>query len=471
MLRSNISSACDLAVIGSGPGGCAAALAASRRGLRVRLIERADVGGVCLNVGCIPTKALVSVASFLRQLRHASRLGLVVQDARIDYPAVHARNERIVMTLRRGLSDLLSREKVELIPGHAVFEDSHHLLVTRGQQRELLEAQHVIIATGASPSPGPWTFDEQRILSYRGVLSLRAQPVSLLIIGGGVIGCEFASLFAAFGTAVTIVEQQERLLPAEDPDAVRWLTRRFQAEGITVLTGMTVSRLHASSDGVEATLSQGVLVRAQHAVIAIGQRPNVETLQLASASVRFAHGIEVDQRSRTSQAHIAAIGDCVEGHGLAHWASAEGVRAVAGFLGDPVGPLQSSEIPRVVFTSPELAHVGPLESELAGSVRACRLSFAALGKSACDDETEGFVKLLIDPSTDRVRGATIVGAHASTLIHAVGLAVAHGITAKQLARTITAHPTWSEGLTETAASFYGESLVVASRAVLGGAVK
>lgn len=455
---------CDLAVIGSGPGGCAAALTAARRGLRVCLIERAEVGGVCLNVGCIPTKALVSVAAFLRRLRQAPALGITVGDCRLDYAAVQARSGRIVATLRRGLSDLLSRERVHLMPGQAAFETPHRLLITQGAHEHLLDARHVVLATGASPSSGPWTFDETRILSYRGVLALTARPASLLIIGGGVIGCEFASLFSAFGTSVTIVEQQDRLLPAEDPDAVRWLTRRFEAEGITILTGTTVDRLDGSSGGVEAVLSRGNVVRAERAVIAIGQRPNVEALQLAAASVRAGRGIEVDGWSRTSQPHIAAIGDCVEGHGLAHWAAAEGVRAVEGLLGGPAEPLQPSEIPRVVFTSPELAHIGPLESELAGSVRASRVSFPALGKSHCDDETEGFVKLLIDVETERVRGATVVGAPASSVIQEVVVAMAHGLTAKQLARTVTAHPTWPEGITEAAAGFYGESLVTAARA-------
>ncbi|MBI3997245.1 MAG: dihydrolipoyl dehydrogenase [Candidatus Omnitrophica bacterium] len=457
----------DLAVIGSGPGGCAAALTAARRGLRVGLIEREQCGGVCLNVGCIPTKALATVAHAMRRIREAARLGIIVRGCELDYAAVRARNERIVTTLRRGLTDLLQRERVELIAGTAAFEGPQRLIVTREGHSQRLDAERIVIATGARPLAGPWTFDEQRIVSYRGLLSLSARPQSLLIIGGGAIGCEFASIFAAFGTRVTIVEQQSQLLPADDPEAVRWLTRRFTADGVTVLTGTTVERLETSATGITATLADGTRQTAECCAIAIGQQPNIDSLQLAAAGVKAGRGIEVDASLRTSQPHIAAIGDCIAGHGLAHWASAEGALAVRNLLGDPPQSLEPSDVPRCVFATPELAHVGPLESQCGESVRVSRFSFGALGKSHCDEDTEGFVKLLVDGATDRIRGATIIGANASSLIHYAVVAMQHGLTAKQLARTITAHPTLPEGITEAAAHLYGESLCVAARPAAG----
>ncbi len=458
-----MSRTCDLAVVGSGPGGYAAALTAARRGLRVCLIEREQWGGVCLNIGCIPTKALLSVSHLLRRVRQAHRLGITVHGYELDYPAVRARNERIVTTLRRGLTDLLHREGVELVAGTAAFDSPQRLIVTHEGHPQPLEAKRIVLATGARPLSGPWTFDEQRVLSYRGLLSLPQLPASLLIIGGGVIGCEFASVLSVFGTTVTIVEQQPQLLPAEDPEAVRWLTRRFETEGVTVLTGTTVSRLERSSAGISATLSNGTQFEAERCLIAIGQQPHIDSLRLEAASVRAGRGVEGDAWLRTSQPHIAAIGDCIEGHGLAHWASAEGTRAVRNLLGDPPESLDPLDVPRTVFTDPELAHIGLLESQAREAVRVSRFSFGALGKSHCDEETEGFVKLLVDPATDRIRGATIVGAHASSLIHYAVLAIHQGVTAKQLARTITAHPTLPEGITEAAASLYGESLAVASR--------
>lgn len=457
------SSAYDLAVIGSGPGGHAAALAGARRGLRVALIEREQWGGVCLNVGCIPTKALAAVAHMVRRIQRAQRFGITVREWAVDYPAVRARNERIISTLRRGLTELLARERVALIEGSAAFERPTKLVVTRRGHSSQLETSRIVIATGGHPLAGPWTFDERTILSYRGVLNLTEIPRAMLIIGGGVIGCEFASIFSAFGARVTIVEQQAQLLPADDPDAVRWLSRRFQHDGITVATGTTVQALVSRAGGVAATLGDGTAIEADVALIAIGQQPNVASLQLGAAGVNAADGVQVDPFLRTNLPHIAAIGDCLEGHGLAHWASAEGALAVHNLLGDPLAALEASEVPRCVFADPEIAHIGPLESHVKEPVRAVRFSFGALGKSHCDEDTEGFVKLLVDPATDRLRGATIVGTNASSLIHYAVLAVHHGLTAKQLARTITAHPTMPEAITEAAASFYGESVAVAAR--------
>jgi dihydrolipoamide dehydrogenase len=453
----------DVAVIGSGPGGHAAALTAARRGLRVCVVEREQVGGVCLNVGCIPTKALTTVAQFIRRVRRADRFGLKIRGCELDYPAVRERNERIVTTLRRGLTDLLRREQVELIEGTAAFESPHRLAVAREGSTQTLEAEHIVIATGARAAAGPWSFDERQLLSYRGLLALTELPESLLVIGGGVIGCEFASIFSAFGTTVTIVEQQPTLLPAEDPEAVRWLTRRLEADGVAVLTGATIARLETTPSGVVATLSDGTRREARHALIAIGIVPNVDTLRLEAAAIACGRGVQVDASLRTSQPHVAAIGDCLEGRGLAHWASAEGALAVRHLLGEPSSSLEPSDVPRCIFTDPEIAHIGPLESQLQGSVRASRFSFGALGKSHCEEETEGFVKLLVDPATERVRGATIVGTNASSLIHLAVVAVHQGLTARALARTITAHPTLPEAVTEAAAHLYGESLWVASR--------
>ncbi|MBI4341816.1 MAG: dihydrolipoyl dehydrogenase [Candidatus Omnitrophica bacterium] len=456
----------DLVVIGSGPGGHAAALTAARRGLRVGLIEREHIGGVCLNIGCIPTKALLAVAHLIRRLHDAPRFGITIKGYELDFPAVMARNERIIDTLRRGLRDVLRRERVEVISGNAAFANPHRLVVAGEGPGQTVDAQRLILATGARPFAGPWTFDERLIMSYRGLLSLTTLPKRLLIIGGGSIGCEFASCFSAFGSQVTVVEQQPQLLPVEDPEAVRWLARRLETQGASLRTGTTVRELTTSANEVTATLSDGATVTADRCLVAIGQRPNTESLQLSAAGVACDRGVTVDPYLRTSQPHIAAIGDCLEGHGLAHWASAEGCLAVRNLLGDPPEQLDANDVPRCVFTDPEIAQIGPTTDAAEDDrVRISRFSFAALGKSHCDEDTEGFVKLTVDRATDRLRGATIVSANASSLIHYAVLAKRHGLTAKQLARTITAHPTLPESITEAAASVYGESLAAAARSV------
>ncbi|MBI3010578.1 MAG: dihydrolipoyl dehydrogenase [Candidatus Omnitrophica bacterium] len=458
---------CDLAVIGSGPGGCAAALAGARRGLKVKIIEKAAWGGVCLNVGCIPTKAFLTVAAAIRRIRHAGQLGIRIGDCSIDFAAVCARTEKIVSTLSQGLTALLRREGIELVTGEAHFDSPHRLVIQHERNTDTLDARWIVIAAGARAVSGPWTLDEQRLLSYRGMLAQKQIPSSILVIGGGVIGCEFASLWSALGTSVTLVEQQPQLLPGEDADVVRWLTRHLQADGVNVLTGATVKDLTATAAGVKAVLSTGSLVSVDRCLVAIGQQPSIESLQLDRAGIQIGRGITVDAFCRTSQAHIAAIGDCIEGHGLAHWASAEGTRAVGNLLADPLESVDPLEVPHCVYTDPEIARVGLVQSQAAEPIKVSRFSFAALGKSHCDEETDGFVKVLVDPQTGQLRGAAIVGTQASSLIHHAALAIRHSLTARQLMRTITAHPTLSEGLTEAAAALYGESLCVASRSSMG----
>ncbi len=454
----------DLAIIGSGPGGYAAALTASRRGLRAALIDRGPWGGVCLNVGCIPTKALIAVAHLMRRIHQAQAYGIRVSDAQLDYEAVLARNERIVSTLRQGLVALLRQHRVELVTGEAAFEDPHTLRISQAGEAFAVSAERFIIATGARPSSGPWQIDGTRLLAYQDLLRVSALPKSLLIIGGGVIGCEFASCFANFGVPVTLIEQQPQMLPAEDPEAVRVLVRTLQARGATVLTSTTIQSLTTSSDGVRAVLSTGQTTVGERCLIAIGLRPNIEGLGLERLGIPADGGIEVNEFLLTRHPHIAAIGDCLAGHGLAHLASAEGQLAVRNLCDKPPAALNRQLVPRCVYTDPELAQVGLMESHAPTSTRVSRFSFAALGKSLCDEEPEGFVKLLVEPETERVLGATIVGAQASSLIHLVVIAMRHHVTAKQLARSLTAHPTLPEALTEAAAQIYHEALYSAGTA-------
>jgi dihydrolipoamide dehydrogenase len=256
----------------------------------------------------------------------------------------------------------------------------------------------------------------------------------------------------------TIIEQEPQLLPGEDPEAVRLLSHALRAGGVTILTGTTLDSLTATASGVTARCSNGNTVQAERCLIAVGLSPNLETLGLSRVGVETADsGIVVAASRLTAQPHIAAIGDCIDGPGLAHMASAEGVVAVHALMGDEP-PMALSVVPRCIYTDPEIAQVGCTESEAPGSARVSRFAFAALGKSLCEEEPEGFVKLIVEAGTDRILGGTIVGAHASDLIHLVVVAMTHGLTAQQLARTITAHPSWPEGVSDAAAQIYGEAL-------------
>jgi len=453
----------DVVMLGSGPGGYAAALTAGRRGLRAAIVERGAIGGVCLNVGCIPTKALIATSHLLRRVRQAE-LGVRVGPVALDYSQVHARMQRIVEQCRQGMTTLLRQHQIEIIAGGGRFEDAHTLRVS-GQAEERLRADRFVVATGGSPSPGPWAFDGSRIVSYRELLRRDTLPSSLLIIGGGVIGCEFASCLSSFGVPVTLIERETQLLPLEDAEAVRLLTHQLQAQGVKVLTGAAVQSLTTMDDAVEAIVSSpsasdggSQRVQADVALIAVGQRPNSQDLGLEALGIQTQRGIVVDRWLRTSQPHIAAVGDCVPGHGLAHLASAEGIVAVRNLLDEPMVSLDEQPVPRCVFTDPELAQVGITEAQAPASARISRFAFAALGKSLCDGEAEGFVKLVVDAETDRVLGTTILGAQASTLIHSAVLAIQHGLTAKQLARTITVHPTLPEAFSEAAAQVHGEAI-------------
>jgi len=456
----------DLVVIGSGPGGYAAALAASRRGLRTALVEREQWGGVCLNIGCIPTKALLAVAHLMRQFRQAPSYGIQVDGLRLDFPAVMARNRRIIGTLSQGLLGMLRSQRVELLTGSAALEDPHTVVISREAQTERASAQRLILATGAGPAPGPWPFDGKQILSYREMLSLSSLPRSLLIIGGGVIGCEFASCFAAFGVPVTVIEQQPQILPTDDPEAVRVLARALESRGVTLLTGASVQMLKTSPAGVAATLGSGQTVTAERCVVAVGITPNSRGLGLEGLGIGVEGGIEVNEFLLTKQPHVAAIGDCVPGHGLAHLASAEGILAVHNLCERTPIALDRLQVPRCAYTDPELAQVGLTEAQAPPDSRVSRCSFAALGKSLCDEEPDGFVKLVVEGKTGRLLGATMVGAQASSLIHLAVVAMRHGLTAKQLAQTVTAHPTLPEAVTEAAAQIYGEALFSAKGARL-----
>ncbi len=458
----------DLIVIGAGPGGYTAAIRAKQRGARVLLVEEDALGGICLNHGCIPTKALVACADLVRRVRQAQDFGIATGPPRIDYARMLARNGAIIDRLRDGIKHLVTARDIHLRIGRARFLDPHHLRVESGAAGETVTGANIILATGAAPRPLPsLPFDGHRVLSYKDLLTQTTLPERLLIIGGGSIGCEFASILQEFGTAVTLVEQQPHLLPGQDADIARRLLMSLERHGIKVHAGATVNDLRVASGGVSATLSSGETLEATHVLVAVGQSPRVDGLGLEAAGVRTERrGIPVDAHLKTNVPHILAIGDVVGEHGLAHVASYEGLRAAENLFGQAV-PRDYRVVPNCIFTYPEIASVGLSEAEAraAGTydVKTSGVPFGALGKSQAIGETEGVVKLIGDARTGELLGGVIIGHQASSLIHVLTLALQARVPLRELASVITAHPTLPESISEAAAAFFGEAIHVLSR--------
>ena len=458
----------DLIVIGAGPGGYTAAIRAKQRGARVLLVEEEALGGVCLNHGCIPTKALVACADLVRRVRQAQDFGIATGAPRIDYARMRSRNSAIIDRLRDGIQHLVTARDVHLRIGRARFLDSHQLRIESGAAGETVTGAHIILATGAAPQPLPsLPFDGRRVLSYKELLLQPTLPERLLIIGGGSIGCEFASILQEFGTAVTLVEQQPHLLPGGDPDIARRLALSLERRGVAAHVGTTVEKTTVTAQGVSATLSSGETVEATQVLVAVGQAPRVDGLHLDAAGVRLERrGIPVDQHLKTNVPHILAIGDVIGEHGLAHVASYEGLRAAENLFGQ-AAPRDYRVVPNCIFTSPEIASVGASEAEAraagAYDVKTSGVQFGALGKSQAIGETEGMVKLIGDARTGELLGGVIIGHQASSLIHVLTLALQMRVPLRELASVITAHPTLPESISEAAAAFFGEAIHVLAR--------
>ena len=448
----------DLAVIGAGPGGFEAALRARELGFKVALIDKSDLGGTCLNTGCIPTKSLLASTKFLSRMKHAEVLGLSTVFPVWDISSLIQRKNRVVESLKKGMEEALKRSGVEWIAGEASFAAKNHIII-RGEGRVTgeieIESKYTLLATGSEPIPFPGTpFDGERILSSADLLEIKTPPRDLLILGGGVVGVEFASIFQALGVRVTLVEMLERLLATEDSEVGRRLEALYQRKGVQVLTGAKVKNIAVGASGVEAVLESGKKLTADHVLVAVGRRPRTENLALEQAGVKLGKkGIEVNDYLETSIPGIFAIGDITSRTtGLAHGASAEGIRVVENLKG-PKTKMNYEAIPNCVYSDPEVASAGIYRS---GGVSAdsdlveSKVLFSSMGKSQVEGETEGFLKLAASKKTGKIVGVTAIGAHVTELIHEAVLAIRAGVSVQMLAETIHAHPTESEILPKAA---------------------
>jgi dihydrolipoamide dehydrogenase len=457
----------QLVVIGAGPGGYAAAFYAADLGMQVTLVDPSpNPGGVCLYRGCIPSKALLHVAEVLNEAKHAEQWGVTFGAPKIDIDRLRGFKTKVVNQLTGGLGQLSKQRKITYVQGTATFANSTSLEIAKeGGAKETLTFEHAIIATGSHPAKVPGlSIDSPRVMDSTGALELPDIPKSLLVVGGGYIGLELGTVYAALGTKVTVVEMTDGLLPGADRDLVNILAKRVEAMCEAVLLKTKVVGIKEQKNGIAVTFEGDLEKKEQtfdRVLVSIGRKPNpVPGIEKTKVKVNQRGFIEVDPARRTADPKIFAIGDIVGEPMLAHKASHEGRVAVEAIAGEKGAAFEPLAIPAVVFTDPELAWCGLTESDAqkqGREVTIARFPWGASGRALTLDRTDGMTKLVLDPKTERVLGVGIVGPGAGELIAEGTLAVEMGANASDVKLTIHAHPTLSETIMESAEVFFGHA--------------
>lgn len=455
---------CQLVVIGSGPGGYTAAFRAADLGLDVILVERyAQLGGVCLNVGCIPSKALLHAANVIEEVKHVANIGLDFGVAKIDLDKLRAHKEKTVATLSKGIAGMAKQRKVRTVLGSAEFTSANQLLVKTEKGAETIEFAQCIIAAGSQPVKLPaFPWDDARVMDSTDALMLHDIPNKLLVVGGGIIGLEMACVYSALGSAVTVVEFMEQLMPGADPDLVKPLQMLLKKRGVAIHTSCKVLKVNAAKKTLSAEFEGANVPEGKdydRVLVSVGRAPNGGKLKAENAGVQVSERgfITVDKQMRTNVPHIFAIGDLVGQPMLAHKATHEAkvaAEVAAGHKREWVARV----IPSVAYTDPEIAWVGLTETEAKANniaYEAAKFPWAASGRAIGIGRTEGFTKLLFDPSTHRIMGGGIVGSHAGDLIAEIALAIEMGCEAGDIGNTIHPHPTLSETVAMSAEIFEG----------------
>lgn len=467
-----------LAILGAGPGGYVAAIRAAQLGARVTVIENQALGGVCLNWGCIPSKALLSVVEFGDKAKKAKDFGIQLSGPVTYDPAVMvARKNKVVSTLVKGIATLFKTWNIEHLEGRGELLDARTIRVTKPDGAEIrVEADGLIIATGSSwPNLPLFPIDGTQIITSKQALDLSRIPASLLIVGGGVEGCEFASLYSGLGTQVTLVELVPRLLPLEDEEISQMMERELKKRGVDIRTGVTVDQIVRQPEVVTAHLRDGLSLNVEQVLVSVGRGFNSRGIGLEKAGVQVGPRgeIVVNDRMETNVPGVYAIGDVVGKAMLAHVASAQGKVAVENFMGHP-RTIDYDVIPTGIFTLPEIGRVGLTEQQArdrclaAGkdpqqSVRVGRFRYGGLGKAQATGDIQGLLKVIVDAESDRILGVHILGAHATDLIHEVALGMHLGATVSRVAEMIHAHPTLAEGLMEAMEDVHGHAIHLARK--------
>jgi len=453
----------NVVVIGGGPGGYVSAIRAAKLGASVALVEKGSPGGTCLNRGCIPTKALAAGAEMIHSFRRAAEFGIGAGEVIVDLGRMMDRKNKVVARLVQGVEFLLKKNKVELIRGEARLAGKGRVAVEGPEGFRELQAASVILATGTEPALNQaFGYDGDRVITSDQALNLTGVPPRLLVIGGGVIGCEFACIFAALGSKVTVVEIMPTILPLADREVARQMQGLLKRQGINIKTGARIQEVRKQPDSAIAVLEGGEEIVADRVLISIGRVMNLKGIGLEEAGVALGERGEVlvNDRMETSVPGIYAVGDIAGKVQLAHVASAQGMVAADNIMGT-ARSMDYRAIPSCIFTHPEVGSVGitSQEAESQGiKVKSGKFNFIASGKAQAMGETEGFVKVLAHPDTDRILGVHIVGPHATDLVAEAAVAMQAGFTARQLAGTIHAHPTLAEAVMEASEAVHGLSI-------------
>lgn len=455
----------DLIVIGSGPGGYVAAIRASQLGLKTAIVERELLGGICLNWGCIPTKALIKSAQVFEYINHAADYGIKVQGAEIDFEGIVKRSRGVADGMSKGVQFLMKKNKIDVIMGSGTIKKGGKVEVkdASGTSKEYT-AKHTILATGGRSRELPsLKQDGKKIIGYREAMVLPQQPKSMIVVGSGAIGVEFAYFYSTIGTKVTIVEYLDNIVPVEDEEISKQLLRSFKKAGITVMTGSSVESVDTSGEGCKAQVKTAAGTETLDCDIvlsAVGVTTNIENIGLEEVGVKTDKGrVLVDDYYKTNIDGVYAIGDIVKGQALAHVASAEGIICVEKIAGHHPEPLNYNNIPGCTYCSPEIASVGYTEKaakEAGYEIKVGKFPFSASGKASAAGTKDGFVKVIFDAKYGEFLGAHMIGANVTEMIAEVVVARKLETTGMDIVKSVHPHPTMSEAIMEAAADAYGE---------------
>ncbi len=452
----------DVLVLGGGPGGYVAAIRAAQLGGKIGLIEERELGGTCLNRGCIPTKALIESVHALSMAQRGAEFGFTCGDVKPDFPRMWQRKDEVVRRLRKGLRGLLKKNKVDVIPGRGRLTDARSMEVSDGTKTSKVTGRNLIVATGSEPLRiEGFPFDGKTVITSDEALQLERVPDSILIVGGGYIGAEWAGIFARLGTRVTVVEMMEQLLPRSDSDLAAELLKSFKKSGVTVHLKAKVESVNVSNASAACKLSNGENVVAGKVLVSVGRSLNSGDIGLDAAGVTTNRGaIAIDERCRTNVPGVYAIGDVTAKLMLAHLASRQGIVAAECAMGHE-SRMNYRVVPACVFTDPEIGSVGMTSAECAEAgieVKEARYSLMGLGKAQAMGEARGFAKIIANAKTGEVLGVHIIGSRAADLIAEAGLAMSLEATVEEIAGAIHAHPTLPEGLMEAAEAWLGRGI-------------